>query len=179
MMPGKKSVYILGKSGAGRRAGQGGLEEPADELRLTVGSGFRQNVLRVGARRRLGDVEPRGGGEKPVAANDFPKNAGLGGQPESRGKTPNLGAKAGVGIDDEDGGGRPVDIEDRFRALGGERDDIGEKRRAIFAAASSFVPPISTLARPGHAPAPASACRRWVSAGVAAASSPPSYRKPV
>ncbi len=29
------------KSGGGGRAGQGGLEEPADEFRLTVGSGFR------------------------------------------------------------------------------------------------------------------------------------------
>ncbi len=72
----------------------------------------------------------------PVAADDFRQNAGLGGgQPESCGEALDLSAKAGGGIDDEDGGGRPVDIEDRRRAVGGERDDVGEKRRASFAAA--------------------------------------------
>jgi hypothetical protein len=45
-----------------------------------------------------------------------------------------LGAKASGGIDDEDGGGRPVDIEDRRRAVGGERDNMGDEWRAIFAA---------------------------------------------
>jgi hypothetical protein len=57
------------------------------------------------------------------------------GQPESRGKALNLGVKAGGGIDDEDRGGRPVDIEHRRRAAGGKRGDMGEKRQAIFAAA--------------------------------------------
>jgi hypothetical protein len=37
----KISDYILRKSGAGRRAGQRGLEIPADELRLAGCSGFR------------------------------------------------------------------------------------------------------------------------------------------
>jgi hypothetical protein len=46
-----------------------------------------------------------------------------------------LGAEAGSGIDDEDGGGGPVDIEDRNRTVGGERNDMGDKRQAIFAAA--------------------------------------------
>jgi hypothetical protein len=32
----------------------------------------------VTARRRLGDFEFCGGGEKPIPANDFAKNAGLG-----------------------------------------------------------------------------------------------------
>jgi hypothetical protein len=54
---GLKPVQIFEKSGAAWRTGQGGLEEPADEFRMTVGSGFRENVLRVGARRRLGDFE--------------------------------------------------------------------------------------------------------------------------
>jgi hypothetical protein len=42
-----------------------------------VGFGFFENVLRVGARRHLGDFEPFGGSLKPFAGNDFPKNAGL------------------------------------------------------------------------------------------------------
>jgi hypothetical protein len=46
---------------------------------LAFGSGFRENVLRVGTRRRLCDAEPRGGGKQPVAGNDFAKNARLGG----------------------------------------------------------------------------------------------------
>jgi hypothetical protein len=44
-----------------------------------------------------------------------------------------LDAKADGGIGDEDGGGRLVDIEDRRRTAGGKRDDMGEKRRGIFA----------------------------------------------
>ena len=81
MMPGSNGIHIFGKSGAARRTWQGGLKKPADELRLTVGFGFRENAVRVGAHRRLGDVEPRGG-DQPVAANDFRENAGLGnGQP--------------------------------------------------------------------------------------------------
>src|SRR5580700_7918889 len=72
---GLKRVYIFEKSGAARRTWQARLEEPADEFRLTVGSGFREYVLRVGARRRLGDFEPRGGGEQPVSGNDFGENA--------------------------------------------------------------------------------------------------------
>jgi hypothetical protein len=49
-------------------------------------------------------------------------------------KVPDLGARAGGGIDDEDGGGRPVEVEDRRGPDRGERNDMGEKRRAIFAA---------------------------------------------
>ena len=45
-----------------------------------------------------------------------------------------LGAKTG-GIDDEDGGGRPVEVEDGHGPVRGERDDMSDKRRAIFAAA--------------------------------------------
>jgi len=134
---GLKNAFIFAEnSGTGRQAGQGGLKKPADELRLARSSGFRQNAVRVAARRRLGDFEFCGGGKKPAAANDFAKDAGLGnGQPETSGKALNLGAEARGGIDDEDGRGGRVDIEDRRRAVGGERDDMGEKRRAIFAAA--------------------------------------------
>jgi hypothetical protein len=177
-LPGSSAFYILQDSGAARAPGKAASKKPADELRLAGGSGLRQNAVRVAARRRLGDFEPRGGGEKPVSTNDFRKNACFGnGQPESCGKALNLGAKAGGGIDDEDGRGRPVDIEDRRRAAGGERDDMGEKRRAILPQLSSRVPPISPSLRPGGDPARASACRRWVSVGVAAASCPRSYRK--
>jgi len=90
------TFYNFENSGSARRTWQGGPEEPADEFRLTVGFGFRENVLRVGARRRLGDFEPRGGGEKPVCAYDFPENACLGeGQPESCAEVLDLGAEAG------------------------------------------------------------------------------------
>ena len=177
----RKRLHIFENSGAARRTGQGGFEEPADEFRLTVGSGFRENVLRVGARRRLGDFESRGGGEKPVAGDDFGENAGLGGgQPEPCGEVLDLGAEAGGGIDDEDGGGRPVEIEDRRGPDRGERDDMGDKRRAIFAAAklegSTDIAFASFRAAP---PRRASACRRAVSAGLVAASRPCSYRKPI
>lgn len=69
---------ISENSGAGRHAGQCGLKKPADEFRLTAGSGFRENAICVGACGRLGDFEPRGGGEKPVSTNDFRENACLG-----------------------------------------------------------------------------------------------------
>lgn len=73
----------FGNSVAGRRTRQGGLEEPVDEFRLTAGSGFVENVLRVGTRRQLGDLEARGGGGKAVSGDDFPENTCLGGgQPE-------------------------------------------------------------------------------------------------
>ena len=132
---GLKNAFIFAENLGAGHAGQGGFKKPANELCLTGGSGFRENVVCVTARRRLGDFEFCGGGEKPIAANDFAKNAGLGnGKPESCGKALNLGAKAGGGIDDEDGGGRPVNIEHRRRPAGGERDDMGEKRWAITTA---------------------------------------------
>jgi hypothetical protein len=131
MMPG----LFLEKSRTGPRAGQARLEEPADEFRLTGGSGFVENVRRVGTRRQLSDLEPRGGCGKPVSGDDFRKNACLGGgQPEPCGKAPDLGAEVGFGIDDEDGGGRLVEIEDGYGPVRGKRNDMREKRRAIFAA---------------------------------------------
>jgi hypothetical protein len=39
-MPASSGFYSFGNLGATRRAGQGGLEEPADALRLTAGSGY-------------------------------------------------------------------------------------------------------------------------------------------
>lgn len=121
-----------GDSDAARRTGQGGLEEPADEFRLTVGSGFREDVLRVGARRRLGDFEPRGGREQPVSCNDFGENACLGGgQPEPCGKVLDLALEAGGGIDDEDGGGRPFEVEDGHGPDRGEGHDMGDERRSV------------------------------------------------
>lgn len=79
LMPG----LFFKNSGAGGHAGQGGFEKPADELRLAAGTGLRENAIGVAARRRLGDFEPRNGGEEPVAANDFRQKAGFGnGQPE-------------------------------------------------------------------------------------------------
>ncbi|MCI0598429.1 MAG: hypothetical protein L0Y60_02730 [Beijerinckiaceae bacterium] len=50
----------------------------------------------MGARRRLRYVEPRGGGAKAAAGDDFAENPRLGaGQGETRRKAPDLGAKAG------------------------------------------------------------------------------------
>jgi hypothetical protein len=37
-------------------------------------------------------------------------------------------------IGDEKGNGGPVNIENKDRAVGGKREDMGEKRRAVFAA---------------------------------------------
>jgi hypothetical protein len=37
-----------------------------------------------------------------------------------------LGAEVGGGVDDEDGGGRPVEIEDCRGPDRGERDDMGD-----------------------------------------------------
>ena len=54
-----------------RRAEQSGLEEPADEFRLTAGSGFRENALCVRTCCRLGNFKLRCGGEKPIARNKF------------------------------------------------------------------------------------------------------------
>jgi hypothetical protein len=62
---GLKSAFIFAeKSGGGGRSGQGGLKKPADELRLVRGSGFRENAVGMATRRRLGDFELCGGGEK-------------------------------------------------------------------------------------------------------------------
>jgi hypothetical protein len=74
----------------------------------------------VGARRLLGDAEIRGGRETPGAANDFRKNAFRQCKPERCGKAPDLGVDADVGIDDEDGDGRAIDIENRPRAARAE-----------------------------------------------------------
>src|ERR1700730_2979875 len=75
-----KQHYVFGNSDAGRRTGQRGLEEPADEFRLTVSSGFLENAARVGARRRPADLEPRRGRGESISANNFLKNACLGGR---------------------------------------------------------------------------------------------------
>src|ERR1019366_6923739 len=136
MMPGSSSVYIFANSGAGRRIWHGVFEEPADEFGLAFRSGFRENPRRVGTRRRSGDPEPRGGGNKPISANDFRKNACLGGsQPEPCRKAPDLSAKFGGLIGDEEGCGWRLNIEDRHRMVGGQRKDMGEKRQGIFGAA--------------------------------------------
>ena len=107
----------------------------------------------MGARRRLGDPEPRGGREKTMAANNFSNNA------DSPGVSPNLGVKAadlrvkiGCGIDHENGGGWPVKIEDH-RATGGERKDMGKEWRPL--------PPSRQLKRSPHLAAalwPAAPC---------------------
>jgi len=135
MMPSPSGVYIFGSSDAGRRTGQGGLEEPAYELRLMVGSRFREDAVRVGTHRPPANFEPRGGGGKAVSGNDFGENACLGrSQPEPCGEVLDLGAEAGGGVDDENGGGGPVEVEDRHGPVGGKRNDMGDERRAIFAA---------------------------------------------
>ena len=90
----------------------------------------------MGARRLRGDFEFCSSGDKPVVGNDFGENACLaGGQPESCGKMLDLGAEAGGWVDDEDGGSRPVEVEDCHGPDRGERNDMGDKRRGIFAAA--------------------------------------------
>jgi hypothetical protein len=117
-------------------SGQCALEKPPDEFGLTVGSGFLENALRVGARRRPGDLERGGGGRKTIASDDFTDNAGLGsGEPEFCPKALDLGAQIGGRINNEDGDGGPVNIEDRHRVVGRERKDMGDKRRAVAAAA--------------------------------------------
>jgi hypothetical protein len=110
----------------GRRTGEGGFEELTDEFRLRVSSGFVENALGVGACRRLGDFELCCGDKEPVPANDFRNYAAFGrGEPEFCAKAPDLGAQIGCGIGDKTGGGRPVYIEDRNRAISGERKDMG------------------------------------------------------
>jgi hypothetical protein len=79
MSPHSSGDHFFRNSDAQRRAEEGGLEEAANEFCLAFGSGFRENVLRVGTRRRLCDIEPRGGYKQPLAGNDFAKNARLGG----------------------------------------------------------------------------------------------------
>ncbi len=131
----RRLSVFAGYSDPSRRAGHGGFEEPAEEFRLTLGSSFLKNAVGVGARGPPADFELRGGGGKAVSGYDFGKNAGLGGgQPERCGKMPDLGAKIGRWIDDEDGGGRPVEVEDCHGPVRGERDDMRKMRRAIFAA---------------------------------------------
>ena len=88
-----------------RRAEQGALEEPADELRLTAGSGFRKNAFCVRTCCRLGNFKVRGGGEKPIAANEFHENACLGaGQAKLDGKALGRGVEVGGRVNDEKGG---------------------------------------------------------------------------
>ncbi len=74
-----KQHFVGENSDAGGRTGQRGLEEPADEFRLTVSSCFLENAVRVGARRRSADLKPRRGCGKAISADDFPKDACLGG----------------------------------------------------------------------------------------------------
>ncbi len=171
---GQKSAFIFAQnSGSGRHAGQGGLEKPADELRLAGGSGFLENAPRVGARRLPADFKPRGGGDKPVAGNDFGENACLGGgQPEPCGKALDLGAGVGGGVDNDDGGGGPVEVQDCHRPDGGERNDMGDKRRAILAAAELEGSTDIAFGCFVTTPWRASACRRAVSAGLVASSCP-------
>ena len=124
----------MGLSFAVERAGEAGLEEAADEFGLTVGFSFREDVLCMGARRRLGDLQPRGGREKTLAANNFAENAGFAvGEPEFGGKAPDLRGKIGGGIHDEEGGRGTVNVED-YRSIGGEREDMGNERRPSPAA---------------------------------------------
>jgi hypothetical protein len=89
----------------------------------------------MGARRCTGDFEPLGSGLNPVSANDLGKNPGLGrSKSEFCAKAPDLGPKIGSGIRDEDRNDLPVEVEDRGRAVGSDWKDMGEKRRAVFAA---------------------------------------------
>ncbi len=175
-----KQHYVFGNSDTGGRTGQRGLEESAGELRLTVSCRFLENAVRVGARCRPADLEPRRGCGKSISADDFPKDACLGGrQPKSCAKPPDLGAKTGAGIDDEDSSGRPLNVEDRHRAVRGERDDMGDKRRPIFAAPQLKRAADIAVGSIRLRPLSPSAHRRAVSAGLVAASRPCSYRKPI
>lgn len=97
----------------GRQTWHAILEEPADEFSLAFGSGFRKNPRCMGPRRRFADPEPRGRGNKPIPANDLHKNACLSGcELEFRRKTLNLSTKFGSLIDNEDGSGWRLNIED-------------------------------------------------------------------
>src|SRR5579875_1733204 len=87
------------------------------------------------ADRRIADAELGADGGKPVPAYDLLKNARLsGGKSESRRKAPDSIAMFGIRIDGEDGDSWPVDVEDRQRAVGGKRKDIGESWQGVRAA---------------------------------------------
>ena len=79
---------------------------------------------------RLGNFKLRGGGEKPIAANEFHENAFLGaGQAKLDGKALGRGIEVGGRVNDEKGGGRPVEVEACHGPVPVERNDMGEKRR--------------------------------------------------
>jgi hypothetical protein len=73
--------------GAVRNTSRGALVEAVDEFGLTASSSLIENAAYVRAGCRFANIEPRRGGEKPVAANDFAQNACLsGGEPEPLGE---------------------------------------------------------------------------------------------
>jgi hypothetical protein len=127
--------HLFGRLDVGRRTGQGGLEEAADEVCLAVGSCFVEDVLGVSARGGLGDLELFRGSEEPVAANDFRKHPYFGsGQFKTCGKALDLSPKISRAIDNQDGSGRPGNVKNGRREVGGERDDMGKEKSVIFAA---------------------------------------------
>ncbi len=67
---GQKRLFFFAENSDGGRGGQRGLKEPADEFCLALGSGFGQYMVRVAARRCLGDFEFCRSGEKAAAADD-------------------------------------------------------------------------------------------------------------
>jgi hypothetical protein len=71
---------------------QAAFEKPADQFRLTDGSGLLEDTI-VGtivgsAGRRRSNFQPCGGGRKPISADDLFQDTGLaGGQAEAQLKT--------------------------------------------------------------------------------------------
>src|SRR5579883_1468826 len=84
-MPAYYWARIVLHSLPGKR--RGGPEELADELSLTAGSRFCENVLQMCADRRIADAELGADGGKPVPAYDLLRTR------VSAGVSPNLAVK--------------------------------------------------------------------------------------
>jgi hypothetical protein len=75
----------------------------------------------VAPRRRFANLEPRRGGGPSLAANKLRNTFRLGGgEAVQFGNALDFCFKIGRGIDDEEGSGGPLDVENRRRADGGD-----------------------------------------------------------
>src|SRR5579885_2805158 len=128
------------------RASHGGLEVPAYELRLAVGSGLFEDVLGVGACGCAGNPKPEGGNAKACARNDCNEKALFGwSEPEPNGEAPSGGVKTSGRINHEKRGRGSFGIKNCDSTVGRDREN-GAMSGCEPGRGSSVVPPASPAA---------------------------------
>ena len=116
------------------RASHGGLEVPAYELRLAVGSGLFEDVLGVGACGCAGNPKPEGGNAKAFTRNDFNEKALFGwSEPEPNGEAPSGGVKTSGRINHEKRGRGSFGIKNCDSTVGRDRENVGNERLRAWA----------------------------------------------